>query len=50
VNRNVNSTATRKARKDELQSGGGGGPNPAVLAGAAVAILAALYVGLNVAL
>lgn len=29
---------------------GGGGPNPAVLAGAAVAILAALYVGLNVAL
>lgn len=29
---------------------GGDGPNPAVLVGAAVAVLAALYVGLNVAL
>lgn len=50
VNRNVNSTATRKARKEELQSGGSGGPNPAVLMGAGIAILAALYLGLNTAL
>lgn len=51
VSRNVNSTATRKSRKAELQddSGAAGGPNPLVLVGAGVGILLALYVGLNAA-
>jgi len=43
---------TRSIRADCHCSGGGSdrGPNPAVLVGAAVAVLAALYVGLNASL
>jgi len=48
VSRNANSTATRKARKAELQSEApGGGINPAILIGAGVALLVVLYVVLN---